>query len=108
MEALEIEGQTDQTPLASRRPFPAQGELAEAEHLLDDADHRFDDPFARAVDGFAQGGSELVGHLDLGTRLFLRPVGQWRQTLAAAGMMGIATSGVVVLDTPLLTCRHVR
>src|SRR6266481_2708068 len=55
MEALEIESQTDQTPLASRRPFPAQRELAEAEHLLDDADHRFDGAFARAIDRFAQG-----------------------------------------------------
>jgi len=53
MEALEIEGQTDQTPLASRRQFPAQGELAKAQHLLDDADHRFNRTFACAVDGFA-------------------------------------------------------
>jgi len=30
MEALQIESQTDQTPFASRRQFPAQGELAEA------------------------------------------------------------------------------
>ena len=30
MEALQIESQTDQTPLASGRSFPAQGELAEA------------------------------------------------------------------------------
>src|SRR5712692_11660866 len=50
MEALEIESQTDQTPLASRRQFPAQGELAKAQHLLDDADHRFDGAFACAVD----------------------------------------------------------
>ena len=47
MEALEIESQTDQAPLASRRQFPAQGELTEAEHLLDDANHRFDGAFAR-------------------------------------------------------------
>ncbi len=56
MEALEIESQTDQTPLASRRQFSAQRALAEAEHLLDDAEHRFDGAFASAVDGFAQGG----------------------------------------------------
>ena len=53
MEALQIESQTDQTPLASRRQFPAQGELAKAQHLLDDADHRFNRAFACAVDGFA-------------------------------------------------------
>src|SRR5713226_8258837 len=64
MEALEIEGQTNQTPLARRGPDPTQGELAEAEHLLDDADHGFDRAFACAVNGFAQRGSQLVGHLE--------------------------------------------
>jgi hypothetical protein len=39
MEALEIESQTDQAPLASRRRCPTQGELAEAEDLFDDPDH---------------------------------------------------------------------
>jgi len=56
MEALEIERQTDQTPLARRRLDTPQGELAKAEHLLDDADHRFDRAFACPVDGFAQRG----------------------------------------------------
>ena len=45
MEALEIEGQTDQAPLESFGRFTAQGELAEAQHLLDDADHQLDDAF---------------------------------------------------------------
>ncbi len=103
MEALQIESQTDQTPLASRRQFPAQGELAEAEHLLDNADHRFDGAFARAVDGFAQRRPELVGHLDLGTRLFGRRVGQRRKTLLPAGMMGITARGDVGLDAALRT-----
>ena len=56
MEALEIEGQTDQAPLASGGQFTAQGELAEAQHLLDDADHQFDGAFACPVDRFAQRG----------------------------------------------------
>lgn len=55
MEALQIERQTDEAPLASRRPFPAQRELAEAQHLLDEADHRFDGTLARAIDRFTQG-----------------------------------------------------
>jgi hypothetical protein len=38
MEALEIERQTDQTPLARRRQDPTQGELAAAEYLFNDAD----------------------------------------------------------------------
>src|SRR6266700_7036281 len=108
MEALQIEGQTDQTPFASRCQFPAQGELAEAQHLLDNADHRFDGAFARAVDGFAQRRPELVGHLDLGTRLFGRWVGQRRKTLLPAGMMGISARGDVRLDAALLTRRQGR
>ena len=42
MEALQIESQTDQTPLASSSLGPTERELAEAQHLLDNADHRFD------------------------------------------------------------------
>ncbi len=65
MEALEIESQTDQTPLASRRLDPTQGELAEAQHLFDDPDHRFDRAFACLIDRFTQCCPELVGHLEL-------------------------------------------
>src|SRR6266550_3090979 len=64
MEALEVESQTDQTPLKGLGLDTSQRELTEAQHLLDDADHRFDSAFACAVDGFAQRGSELVGHLE--------------------------------------------
>jgi len=45
MEALEIESQTDQTPLACGGLFTAQRELAEAQHLFDDLDHRFGGAF---------------------------------------------------------------
>ena len=98
METLEIESQTDQTPLASGRLDPAQGELAEAEHLLDDADHRFNRAFACPVDRFSQGRLELVGHLDLGTRVFSRRIGQRREALLPTGMMGITASGDIGLD----------
>src|SRR5437762_4131364 len=81
MEALEIESQTDQTPLTSSSLFPAQGELTEADHLFDDADHRFDGAFACPVDGFAQRGSQLVGHFDLGAGVLRRWVRQWREAL---------------------------
>jgi hypothetical protein len=54
MEALEIERQTDQAPLASGSQDPTQGELAKAKHLLDDADHWFDSTLACAVDLFAR------------------------------------------------------
>ena len=64
MEALEVESQTDQTPLIGSGLDPSQGELAEAEHLLDDADHRFDRAFACPIDRFAKPGPELVGHLE--------------------------------------------
>ena len=65
MEALEIESETNQAPLASRRSDPSQGELAEAENLFDDPDDRFDGAFACSVDRFAQGGLELVRHFYL-------------------------------------------
>src|SRR5258708_36517641 len=87
MEALEIECQTDQTPLARRRRDPTQGELAEAEYLFDDADHRFDGAFACPVDRFAQRGSKLVGHLDLCAGVLRRRVRQWREALLPTGMM---------------------
>src|SRR5207247_3840486 len=93
MEALEIESQTDQTPLPSGRLAPAQGELAEAEHLLDDADHRFNRVLARPVDRFPQCRLELVGHLDLGTRVFRRRIGQRRAAALPTGMMGITNRG---------------
>ncbi len=103
MEALEIERQTDQTPLARRRRDPAQGELAEAQHLLDDAEHRFDRAFACAVDRFAQRGSELVGHLDLCARVLGQRVKQRREALPPTGMMGITARGDVGLNVALGT-----
>src|SRR5437016_12501919 len=98
MEALEIEGQTDQTPLARCRRDPTQGELAEAEHLFDDADYRFDRAFAYPIDRFAQRGSQLVGHLDLCAGVLRWWIGQRREPLLPTGMMGITTRGDVGLD----------
>ena len=108
MEALEIERQTDQTPLARRRLDTPQGELAKAEHLLDDADHRFDRAFACPVDGFAQRGPELVGHFDLCARILRRRVRQWREALLPAGMMGITPRGDVGFNAALRTRRQRR
>src|SRR5947209_18897879 len=101
MEALEIESQTDQTPLAGGRLDTSQGELAEAEHLLDDPDHRFNRVLARPVDRFPQCRLELVGHLDLGTRVFRRRIGQRREPLLPTGMMGITTRAMEGSMPPL-------
>src|SRR5450759_452798 len=95
MEALEIESQTDQTPLTSSSLDTTERELAEAQHLLDDADHRFDGAFARPVDGFAQRCLELVGHLDQGARVLRRRIRQWRETLLPTRMMEITACGDV-------------
>src|SRR5260370_25185747 len=89
MEALEIEGQTDQAPLTSDRLDTSQRELAEAEHLLDDAGHRFDGAFACAVDPFAQRRPELVGHFNLGAGTLRRRGSHRRESLLPSGMMGI-------------------
>src|SRR5258708_18487030 len=106
MEALEIEGQTDQTPLASRRLYPAQGELAEAQDLFDDPDHRFDRTLARPVDRFAQGGLELVGHLDLGTGILRWRLWERGKPLMPARMMRITTRSNVRFDPTLATCNQ--
>src|SRR5213078_1745891 len=103
MEALEIESQTDQTPLASGGLCTTQGELAETQHILDDPDHRFNRAFACRVDRFADCRLELVCHLDLGTGILRRRIGQWCETLVPTAMMGIATCGDVGLDAPSRT-----
>ena len=103
MEALEVEGQTDQAPLARGGLCSAQGELAKAEHLLDDANHRFDGAFTCAIDSFAQCCLELVGHLYLGTRVLERRIGQRREALLPTRMMGITTCGDRGLDTAFRT-----
>src|SRR5437660_9248279 len=106
MEALEIEGQTDQTPLARRRRDPPQGKLAEAEDLFDDADHRFDGTFACPVDRFTKRGPELVGHFDLRARVLRWRVRQWRGALLPTGMVGITTGRDVGLDATFGTRRQ--
>src|SRR6266581_5012386 len=108
MQALEIESQTDQTPLASRRLDPMQGELAEAQHLFDDPDHRFDRAFACLIDRFTQRCPELVGHLGLSAGLLRWGIGQWGEPLLPTGMMGITARGDVGLDASLPTRRQGR
>lgn len=46
MQALQIERQTDQTPLVGRRGLTPQRKSVEAQHLLDDPDHWLDGAFA--------------------------------------------------------------
>src|SRR5258708_39382290 len=93
MEALEIEGQTDQTPLTCCCLDTSQRELAEAQHLFDDANHRFDSTFACSIDRFAQGGSELVGHLARGTGLLSWRIRERCETLLPAGLVGLTSCG---------------
>lgn len=45
----------------------------------------------------------LVGHLDLGTRVLERRIGQRRKALLPTGMMGITTCGDRGLDTAFRT-----
>src|SRR5580765_8104414 len=104
METLEIESQTDQTPLASSSLYTTQRELAEAQHILDDPDHRFNGAFACRVDRFAYSRLELVCHFHPGVRILRRRIGQWCETLVPTAMMGIATRGDVGLDAASRTC----
>src|SRR6266496_3398436 len=108
MEALKIEGQTDQTPLARSSLGTTQRELAEAQHLLDDSDHRFDGAFASPVDGFAHCCLELVGHLDQSARVLRWWIRQWCETLLPARMMRITASSDVGFDAALCTRQERR
>lgn len=103
MGALEIESQTDQTPLARCRLFTTQGELTETKHLFDDPDDPFDGAFASAIDGFVHSSLEFVGHLDQGTRIIRWWSRQWSETLLPTGMMGITARGNVGFDAALGT-----
>src|SRR2546429_836578 len=109
MEALEVEGQTDQPPLTDGGLLPTQGELAEAEHVLDHSNDRFDSAFADAIDGFAHGSLKLVSHLHLGTGIFRRRIGKPCEALFPTRVMGITTScnvGVnATLGTGIQGCR---
>ena len=53
MEALESEGQPDQTPLTGGGLNTSQRELAETERLFEAAEHRLDGAFAYPLDRFA-------------------------------------------------------
>jgi len=64
VQSFEVEGQADQTPLASHSGQAAQRELAKAQYFLDDPDHRLNCRLAQPVDGLTNGGLQLVGHLD--------------------------------------------
>src|ERR1700737_961256 len=99
MEALEIERQTDQTPLARSRLFPAQRELAEAKYLLDDPNDWFNRAFACPIDRFAQSSLKLVGHLHLGIGVLRRWIGQRCKTLLPTWMMWVTTSCDVRFNT---------
>src|SRR5450631_2281216 len=103
MEALKIESQTDQTPLARYRMFPTQGELTKTEHLFDDPDDWFDGAFASSVDRFAHCCLELVGHLDQGACIIREWSGLWSKTLLPTHMMRVTTRGNVGFDVALRT-----
>ncbi len=103
MEALEIEGQADQEPLAGGTRFAPQRELAEAEYLRDDADHGLDRLFARAIDGFAHRRFELVGHLDLRAGVLRRRVGLRREAVPPTLMMGLTPGRDGGLNGPVGT-----
>src|SRR5215210_8625783 len=62
MQPLQVPGQADQAPLPGGRRQPTQGELPEAEPLLEAADDRLNRAFTQPVDRLAGDGLQLVGH----------------------------------------------
>lgn len=61
MQALEVEGETNQAPFASSFVLATQRELAKAQDLLDDADDGLYGALACAVDELAKFSLQLVG-----------------------------------------------
>src|SRR4051794_31220103 len=102
MQPLQIERQTDQTPLARGGLLAAQRELPEPQHLFDDTDHRLNRAFAHAVDRLPDRGFELVGHLHFGTGTLRWRRGRLGKTLPPTWMMWIAASRDVGIDRAAL------
>ena len=98
METLQIEGQTNQAPLTGGCRYPAQRELAEAQDFFDDANDRFDSALAQAVDGFANLGPELVGHLDSWTGILWRRCRLLNKVGLPVPVMGFASRGNIGVD----------
>ena len=105
MQPLQIERQTDQTPLARGGRFPAQRELAKAQYLFDDANHWFDRAFAQAVDRLADRRLEFICHLLGRTRVVAGRCRQSRKAFLPTGVMRITPGGNVGVNPALLT-RH--
>lgn len=103
MQALKVKGQTDQSPLTSRRRRSPQGKLTKAQDFFDDANDRFDCAFAETVDFTSRIGLEFVGHLDFGSGR----VGRWVRLLSEQGlpgaMMRFTTRSDVWLNAALFT-----
>src|SRR5436853_437608 len=107
MQPLQIERQTDQTPLASGGHLPAQRELAKAQYLFDDADHRFDRAFAQPVDRLAERRLEFIRHLLARTRVVAGWRRQGRKAFLPTWMMRITPGGNVGINPTLLTRRNI-
>src|SRR6266550_5055677 len=103
MEALEVEGQTDQPPLTSGGLLSTQGKLAKADGLFDDANDWFDGALAEPIDGLADGSLELVSHLHLRTRISRWRIGKSCEAVFPTAMMRITTSGDVGVNATLGT-----
>src|SRR5262249_30762945 len=108
MQALQIERQTDQAPLASTRLLAALRELTESHHLFDDADDWLDCAFAHTIDRSPNRSFELVGHLHLGTGLIRWRRGRFGKALPPTRMMRIASGGDVRFDSPTLERCNIR
>ena len=101
MEALEIEGQAHQEPLASGGHFPPQRELPEAKHFRDDAQDGLDRLRACAINRFTHGCRERVGHPNLGGGVLRRWVGLRCEAFLPTLVVGFAARVDGGLDVPI-------
>src|SRR5512139_3230874 len=106
--ALEIEGQTDETPFACGRKQAAQGELAKAEDFFDDANDQLNRTFSQSINCLANLSLELVSHLNDAAL----PLCGWLRLLLEKGvpieMMGFASGGDIRINSQILAIQNIR
>src|SRR6266516_4232071 len=108
MQPRKRERQTDQTPLARDRRFPAQRELAKSQYLFDDPNHWLNRAFAQTVDRLADRCLELIRHLLARTRVVAGWRGQESKALVPTRLMRITPGGNLRVNGASLTGRNSR
>ena len=107
LQPLEVAGPANQTPFASHGPQTAERKLPKPQGFLDDAKHGFHGAFAPAVNGLAEFGAQLVGHLDHRAGIGRRRCGLLGEGLPPVLAVRLAAGREVGLDVARFQARDV-